>query len=59
MLISEGRCNMAKKKVVKASKKGWMPNSLEDPVHNLIGYGVLLVLAIVVLLIVLQVTGNS
>ncbi|HUD44849.1 MAG TPA: hypothetical protein VMR41_04865 [Patescibacteria group bacterium] len=47
------------KKVAKKSKKGWMPNSLEDPVHNLIGYGVLLVMAIVVLMIVLRVTGNS
>lgn len=40
---------------VKKSKKSWIPNSLEDPVHNVIGYGVLLALAIVCLLIVMAI----
>jgi len=40
----------------KKSKKSWVPNSLEDPVHNLIGYGVLLILVVVVLFIVMAIT---
>ncbi|MDQ5900985.1 MAG: hypothetical protein QG600_563 [Patescibacteria group bacterium] len=42
---------MAKKKSVPLHKRGYH-KKLEDPVHNLVGYGALFVLALVVLVIV-------
>ncbi len=42
---------MAKKKSVPLHKRGYH-KKLEEPVHNLVGYGALLLLALIVLIMV-------
>lgn len=48
----------AKRSVASKSLRRHVPNSLEDPVHNVVGYVVLLVLALVVFWLVWTLKGQ-
>lgn len=41
-------------KVKKSSAKGWMPQSLDEPIHNTVSLLVLLALVVVVAMIVMR-----